>query len=100
MPAHNYPGSPQFSVPDLMKTPTNKHKDHRLHSETWSSYSGLPLLQASKEPLVIPIMRWVFIVLALTLLGFVLFVFGHLIHDHVLHIQKQEERGLRNQTKM
>ena len=100
MSANNYLASPQYSIPDQLITSPNNHKHHRLQSETWSSHSGIPLLQESKEPLVIPVMRWVFIILALTLLGFVLFVFGHLIYDHVQEIQKQEERELRNQTMM
>ena len=95
------PTSPQYSTPDHLLTTHNhnKHKQyHRHHSETWSSYSGLPLIQQNKEPLVFPVMRWVFILLALTLLGFVLFVFGHLVHDHVQ--EEQQGRGLSNQTKI
>ena len=70
-----YPASPGYIIHDKQK---------RLNSATWSTYSSLPLLQPRKEPLVFPVMRWIFILLALTLLGFVLFVFGHLVHDHVM----------------
>ena len=71
----SYPASSGYAKQD----PTNKK---RLNSETWSFYSDGPLLQPSKEPVLFPLMRWVFILLALSLLGFVLFVFVNLFHDY------------------
>ena len=92
-----YPGSPGSLMQDSLCSPNQK----RLSSETWSTISGLPLLeQQRKEPWLFPIMRWIFILLALALLGFVLFVFGHLVHDYAVDARDKEGRVATNKTKI
>ena len=84
----SYPASPQSLMQDSISSLKQKE---RLSSETWSTVSGLPLLeQQRKEPWVFPVMRWVFILLALALLGFVLLVFGHLAHDYMVNTRNKE----------
>ena len=71
----------------------------RLSSETWSNLTGLPLFhQPRKEPWMLPVLRWLFILLALALLGFVLVVFGHLVQDYLGDRSTEGWRPSKNKT--
>ena len=92
-----FPGSPESMMQDSLCSPKQK----RLSSETWSTISGHPLLeQQRKKPWMFPVMRWIFILLALALLGFVLFVFGHLVHDYLVDARNKEGKFTGNETNL
>ena len=58
---------------------------NRLSADAISHSSAFPLLyqQQKKEPWIFPVLRWVFILFALALLGFVFTVFGHIAKDYL-----------------